>query len=84
MPKVKRKLYAEPCLSIAPSRFLQPNCHVGGDAAPAIEKLGQRLTGNTKPCSRGGNSEPKRLETIFSNNFTRVWRVMHFHGLTLT
>lgn len=40
-------LQAQPRLRVATKRLVQPNCHVGGNAALAVDQIVERLAGNT-------------------------------------
>jgi hypothetical protein len=47
IPEITLQLHSQPMIRRAPTKFFQPDCHIGRQAVVAVQQVRQRLAGNT-------------------------------------
>ena len=78
-PKIVMVLHGKPTFRSAAYSFRKAECHFWGDTARTLEDTAERGSSNVKLDRKFAATDAIGLQIDFSDEFTRMWRVLHSH-----
>ena len=72
-------MHVEPGQGAAPEGLGEPQGHRRGDAGVTVEDAGKHGPGYPEGFRRPADRQPQGLEVEFTQDFSRVWWVVHLH-----